>query len=141
MIKTMRNVLFSLLFTVTMFAAGGTQDNPSPCWQTETVRLAFDDTYTPDGIKLFVIEIQACMPDGTVYDTFDRENYTGLTPKDGKFEISVYNQVANYQNDIVFYFQARVLGEGGKTSEWSNKLWVYKNWQPIVPPEIELKKN
>lgn len=136
------NSLFCLFICgASLFGAENSQENPSPCWQTETVKLVFDDSYTGNGQTLFVIQFRACMPDETVFDTFSVENYDGIEPVEGKFTVGVYNYVANYQNDLLFYFQVRVMSEGGKTTDWSNKCWVYKNWEPISPPEIELKKN
>ena len=69
MFRSMSRLLLASLFVLLILGAG-TRDDPSLVYNSETVKLVFDDTYTSQGIVLARIECEVMNETGVIVSTW-----------------------------------------------------------------------
>jgi hypothetical protein len=141
----MRNVKYALLglvFALLIIGAAappipfathaGTQADPALVYNSETVSLVFDDTYTSAGVRLVRIDCELLSEAGAPVSTWSV--VTGAwTVANAEVRVPVRVQAASIANGV-YQLRIRVWDEFGNVSGYSNVLWVTKQWRDIAPP-------
>lgn len=109
----------------------GTQEDPWIVYNSETVKLSFDNTYAETQIVRTDAEILGS-DDVKITDVsvIGAENFdSALTA----WSIPIYETVSELPNGL-YYIHARVWDENGNVSDWSEQCWIKKQWQELSPP-------
>lgn len=141
----MRNVkyaLMGLVFVLLVIGAAappipmeshaGTQADPCLVYNSETVSLVFDDTYTSAGVVLVRIDCEVLSEAGATVSNWSV--VTGAwTVADAAIKIPVRTQASSLPNGV-YQLRVRVWDNYGNVSAYSQALWVTKQWREIAPP-------
>lgn len=126
-------LLFVLVFFPLLVGFDWTESDPGPLWNTETVRLQFEDAYTPAGRTLITIETEIYNSVEVLVQHVEVHDEEGIEPVDGKFQIPVYQYVEALP-DGIYHSRLRVVDLDGNVSGWAPFIYFRKAWLPLPPP-------
>ena len=135
--KTLLGIVFALLLIgaaeppIPIEQHAGTQADPCLVYNSETLSIAFDDTYTAANMRLVRIDCEVLSEAGTAVAVWTVT--TGWTVADGAFKVPARTQAATLANGV-YQLRVRVWDNYGNVSAWSQTLWVTKQWRTITPP-------
>lgn len=108
----------------------GTVEDPWVLFNSATVRISWDNPYTTQTVRA---DFQAINSAGTVVAE-DSLVGSELFPQDAeRHELGVYGLAGGLANGV-YQFKVRVWDENGNVSDWSQAIYVRKEWQELAPP-------
>lgn len=129
--RRLSQALLAIVFVVLVFGAG-TQDDPWRVYNTETVAIVFDDTYTATGVTLDAVDVEIAPESGTPITvwTFMPSDWT----LDGtRWKIPIRQRATPLPNGK-YQMRVRAWDTFGNVSGWCPVVWINKQWRPIDPP-------
>jgi hypothetical protein len=124
--------LLALVFALLVLGAGATRDDPAFVYNTDTVSVAFDDTYTTANVTVTRIDAEVQSEAGVVVSTwtFAAGQFSVV---DGAYKLPIRTQATTLANGL-YRARVRVWDGYGNVSAWSETLWVSKQWRTIPAP-------
>jgi len=128
--RKVTRVLLAAVFVSLLFGATGTQTDPFPIFNVDTVKLAWD-VHAQDA-TIANIEVQVMDEAGVVVMTFSVPKASWEVVGTAN-KVAVRTQVQDLANGL-YQFRARVLDDALNYSPWSTVMWARKNWIVYQPP-------
>lgn len=130
MLRSIPRMILSLLF-VLMILGAGTRDDPCLVYNTETVKVVFDDIYTSQGITLSIVECEVLSEAGIAVATWRLTS--GFTLVGAEYQVPIRVQASTLPNGL-YQLRVRVVDTFGNVSGWSVVMWANKMWRDIPTP-------
>lgn len=132
--RNLPHALLALVFALLVLGAGATQSDPAFVYNTDTVSVAFDDTYTTatPPVMLSRIDVEVLSEAGAPVSVWTVTN-TGWVVVDGAIKIPIRTQAATVANGM-YRARVRVWDAYGNVSGWSETLWASKQWRTLPTP-------
>jgi len=112
----------------------GTQEDPFVIYNSDTVSLSFNDTYTEDGFSLVRIEYQLEGPFPSTEIAHNAlDNADGFVPEGGRFKFSIRDAVTPL-GDGAYRLRVRVWDNVGNASLWTGWYYAEKSWRTVPVP-------
>jgi hypothetical protein len=133
MLRPLAYLLTVILFAMLVVGAGATQSDPALVYNTDTVAVVFDDTYTTatPPVTITRIDVEFITPTGMPVAMWQLS--TGWSLVDGAWKIPIRTQAATLANGD-YQARVRVWDAYGNASGWSETMWVSKQWRTLPVP-------
>lgn len=109
----------------------GTQADPDLVYNSETVAVVFDDTYTPANVTLARIDVEILSEAGAAVAVWSLT--TGWTLTGSSWRVPIRAQATTLENGS-YQVRVRAWDNYGNVSAWSTTMWVSKQWRTIPAP-------
>lgn len=131
----LNKMLLAALFALLVLGAGGSATDPTPVYNTDSLALVFDDSYSTATPPVVITRIDAevyAEPGTTVTQSwaFAPGQWT-VAP--GVIRVPLRTQAVALANGLS-KLRVRVLDTAGNISGWSEYLYVNKAWRTIPTP-------
>lgn len=133
MLRSISYLLIVGLFVMLLMGAGATQSDPALVYNTDTVAVAFDDTYstaTPP-VTLTRIDVEVLSATGTPVAVWQLT--TGWSLVDGAWKVPIRTLAATLANGE-YQCRVRVWDAYDNVSAWSEVMWISKQWRSLPVP-------
>jgi hypothetical protein len=128
-----RKIILALVFAMLILGAGATQSDPCLVYNTDTVSVVFDDTYTTATPPVTLVRVDAEVLSAAGAPVTVWQLTTGWTLVDGAWKIPVRTLAATLANGD-YQVRVRVWDAYGNVSGWSETMWVSKQWRTLPTP-------
>ena len=139
--RTIPRVLLAAFFVLLILGAAepaipitdhaGTQADPMLAYNTETLGLSFNDTYTAANVTLARIDVEILDAQGANVAAWAIT--TGWFLEGAAWRIPI-RQYAELLDNGVYQMRVRVWDTYGSVSAWAPAVWISKQWRTIEPP-------
>jgi hypothetical protein len=131
--RSISYLLITILFAMLVVGAGATQSDPALVYNTDTVAVVFDDTYTTatPPVTITRIDVEFITPTGMPVAIWQLS--TGWSLVDGAWKIPIRTQAVTLANGD-YQARVRVWDAYGNASGWSETMWVSKQWRTLPTP-------
>ena len=109
----------------------GTVEDPWLIFNSPTVKVAFDNTYT--ATQLVQVDCVVFDGEGTKVAEFSRQGRELFPRTEARFTLLLRPEVEALPNNAVYRLSVRVWDENGNSSGWA-ELWARKYWVVLEPP-------
>ena len=133
MLRSISYLLIVGLFVMLLMGAGATQADPALVYNTDTVAVVFDDTYTTatPPVTIVRIDVEVLSTSGAPVAVWQLA--TGWSLVDGAWKVPIRTLAATLANGE-YQVRARVWDAYGNASGWSETMWVSKQWRTLPSP-------
>ena len=137
LLKLSRVLLVAFFFMLTIGADfptiphSGTQADPMLVYASPTASMAFSDLYTVKNITIVMVDIEILSDTGTPVTFWSVSD--GWSLIGGEFKIPIRSYASTLSNGV-FQLRAKVWDQYGNSSDWSDSIWVSKQWRSIDRP-------
>ena len=128
--RSISYLLLTILFAMLVVGAGA-RDDPALIYNSETVRLLFDDVYTPAGVTLSRIDCEVLNEAGVLVSTWNLMSGWSVVAPD--IVLPIRSQASALPNGL-YQIRVRVWDNFGNVSPWSTTMWANKMWRDIPAP-------
>ena len=110
----------------------GTPADPWTLYNSATVSVAFDNTYT--GVQITRVDVQVHNAEGVVVVDTAIADAAAFPIDATTFRVPIRSIVEPLPNEALYRVLLRVYDANGNVSDWSQELWVRKWWTILPPP-------